>query len=155
MFHADMRGVVRRVAITLATLLVVALTAIQPSRAAEDRGMGLFVNLTSKDGVKAGHALHFAARQLERGHPVVVFLNNEAVAIAAKSADQASWPPTGESVRALLAGMAGKGAKVVVCQACMALQKIAETDLIDGAVKGNPDLVGGYLFDPAYQVISW
>lgn len=155
MLHATMRHHVRRAAVLLATVLVVALLAIQPSLATENPGMGLFVNLTSKDGVKAGHALQFAAKQMERGHPVVIFLNNEAVAIAAKGADQATWPPTGESVQALLAAMIGKGAKVVVCQACMGLQKIAETDLVAGAVKGNPELVGGYLFDPTYQVIGW
>jgi hypothetical protein len=30
-----------------------------------------------------------------------------------------------------------------------------QSDFIDGAVLGNPELVASSLFDPKYQVISW
>ena len=123
------------------------------SIAAEDPNAGLFVNLTSGDTGMAGHALVFAGKALKRGHPVVLFLNHKAVLIAAEGMPQTSYQ--GKSLTDHLNDLITNGAKVIVCQMCMKMHGMTEAHLIDGAVRGQPDLVQGYLFDPIYKVMSW
>ena len=45
----------------------------------------LFVNLTSDDTHRTAMALSFGKAQIERGHPLTIFLNDKGVLIAAKS----------------------------------------------------------------------
>jgi predicted peroxiredoxin len=125
------------------------------AQAEEDKSMGLFLNLSSMQTGTAGHALHFAGKQMERGHPVTIFLNGPAVLFASKSAPQASFPMAGTTVRAMLEGMVKDGAKLIMCQMCTKMHGMDQSDFIDGAVLGNPELVASSLFDPKYQVISW
>jgi len=141
------------------TLLFGALAAVlwiaAQVQAAEDKSMGLFVNLSTLQTGPAGHALYFAGKHLERGHPVTFFLNGPAVLIASKSAPQATFQIVGKTVRDMLEDLVKGGAKVITCQLCIKMQGMDESDLIAGAMLGNPDLVAEYLFDPKYQVISW
>ena len=69
----------------IATVMLLA----APAQAKEDKSMGLFINLTMLATVPAGHALHMAEKQMERGHPVTFFLNNQAVLFASKR--DAAW----------------------------------------------------------------
>jgi predicted peroxiredoxin len=125
------------------------------ARAAEDKSMGLFVNLTVDQTGKAGHAVQFAGKMMERGHSVTYFLNSSAVLIASKNVPQGTYEITGKTVRDMLADQIKSGAKVIVCQVCAKMHGINAKDLIAGAQVGDPDLVSSYLFDPTYQVISW
>ncbi|EGV20133.1 hypothetical protein [Thiocapsa marina] len=61
-------------------LLLITLCVVTNAQATEDQSMGLFVNLSTSQTATAGHAMHFASNMLERGHPVVFFLNHQAVA---------------------------------------------------------------------------
>jgi predicted peroxiredoxin len=124
-------------------------------QAAEDKSMGLFVNLSSSEIGTAGHAMHFAGKHLERGHPVTFFLNGPAVLFASKSAPQATFQMAGKTVRDMLDGLVKGGAKVIVCQICIKMHGMEQSDFIDGAMLGAPELVAEYLFDPKYQVIGW
>jgi predicted peroxiredoxin len=124
-------------------------------QAAEDKAMGLFVNLSSFQSETAGHALHFAGNQLERGHPVTFFLNGPAVLYASKVGPQATFPMAGITLQEMLQRLMKGGAKVIVCRVCTKMHGMNESDLIDGAMLGNPELVADSLFDPKYQVISW
>jgi len=124
-------------------------------QAAEDKAMGLFLNLSSFQTGPAGHALHFAGNQLDRGHPVTLFLNGPAVMYASKSAPQATFPMAEKTLQEMLQGLMKGGAKVIVCRVCTKMHGMNEADLIDGAMLGNPELVADSLFDPKYQVISW
>ena len=44
----------------------------------------LFINLTSDDGHRSLMAISFGQNQLQRGHPLTVYLNDKAVLIASK-----------------------------------------------------------------------
>ncbi|WP_161973706.1 DsrE family protein [Hwanghaeella grinnelliae] len=139
--------------IAIAVAMAVIFGAASQSSAAEDPNAGLFVNLTSGDTGMAGHALVFAGKALKRGHPVVLFLNHKAVLIAAEGVPQTSYQ--GMTLTDHLTALITDGAKVIVCQMCMKMHGMTEAHLIDGAVRGEPDLVQGYFFDPIYKVMSW
>lgn len=135
-------------------LIVLALVAIAPvTSAREDKSMGLYVNLATKDTLKAGHAFAHAMALNERGHPIAFFLNGDAVLIAARNAPQTSFQ--GKSLQAWLKEVIAKGAKVIVCRVCMGVHGMSAEDLVEGTLQGSPELVSQYLFDPTYKVISW
>ena len=136
-------------------LLLVALCFVTNVQAAEDKSMGLFVNLSAGETATAGHAMHFASNMLERGHPVAFFLNHQAVAYATGNAPDEPFGDSGPTVADMLADLMGRGAKVIVCRLCIKMQGIGPETLVEGAMLGNPELVAEYLFDPSYQVISW
>ena len=45
----------------------------------------LFINLTTDDGHRANMALTFGAKQMERGHPLTVFLNDKGVYLGSEA----------------------------------------------------------------------
>lgn len=139
----------------LAALSALALFSTLSSfaHAAEQKGMGLYVNLATNDTIKAGHAFVHVLRLNERGHPMAFFLNGDAVMIAVKNAPQTSFE--GKPLQAWLKDVMAKGGKVIICAVCMRLHNIKAEDLVEGAVPGSPEIVSEYLFDPNYQVISW
>jgi predicted peroxiredoxin len=136
-------------------MLVACLFLAGQAQAAEDKSMGLFLNLTTTQTGPAGHAVGFAGKMMKRGHPVTVFLNKHAVLFASKSAPQATYAMAGKTIRDMLVDLMKDGAKVIVCRVCAKMVGVQEADLVDGALLGNPDRVSEYLFDPKYQVISW
>jgi hypothetical protein len=60
----------RVIKLTWLGVLIAALLIASGAQAEEDKAMGLFVNLTKFQTGQAGHALHMAGKQMERGHPV-------------------------------------------------------------------------------------
>jgi predicted peroxiredoxin len=139
----------------LMALSALALASIlSPSaQAAEKKDMGLYVNLATKDTIKAGHAFAHALKLNERGHPLAFFLNGDAVLIAVRNTPQTSFE--GKPLQAWLKEVVAKGGKIIVCNVCMKLHGIKPGDLIEGTIPGTPEIVSEYLFDPNYQVISW
>ena len=95
-------------------------------------------------------ALVFGSKQLERGHPLTVWLNDKGVYLGAKAkaADFAEH-------QKLLGDLIAKGATVIVCPMCMKHYGVAETDLIPGVQVGNPDLTGAALFKDDSQTLTW
>lgn len=118
--------------------------------AAADSAGSLFVNLTSDESHRANMALTFSKNQLERGHPVTVFLNDRGVLVGAKSNAE-----TFKDQQQLLADLMAKGAVVIVCPFCAKHYGIETTDLIEGAKIGNPDLTGGLLFKEDTKTLTW
>jgi sulfur relay (sulfurtransferase) complex TusBCD TusD component (DsrE family) len=110
----------------------------------------LFVNLTTDEAHRAGMAIAFGKNQLERGHPLTVFLNDKGVFLGSKAKAGAF----GDQQKALEALMA-KGAKVIVCPMCMKHYGVTEADLIPGLEVGNPDLTGGALFQDNAKSLTW
>lgn len=145
----------RRLSSLFLSLFIVLFVFAGQARADEDESMGLFVNLNTMETGAAGHALHFSGKMMKRGHPVTFFLNEKAVLFASKSTPLGNFGMSKKTIREMLSGLVDKGAKVIVCQVCARMNGVSESDLIDGAQLGNPDLVSSYLFDPKYQVISW
>ncbi|MGA9666071.1 MAG: DsrE family protein [Gallionella sp.] len=110
----------------------------------------LFVNLTSNDAHRAGMAISFGMNQLERGHPLTIFLNDKGVFIGSKSR-AAKF----KGQQKMLGEVMGKGAVVLVCQMCMKHYKVKESDLLPGLKLGNPELTGGALFKDNTKTLSW
>lgn len=110
----------------------------------------LFINLISEDGHRSAMAIGFGAKQQAKGHPLSVFINDKAVAIAStkKSAKY------GEQQKAL-AEVIAKGGTVIVCPMCMKHYGVKEADLVPGFKIGNPDLTGAALFKDNTKTLTW
>jgi len=110
----------------------------------------LFINLTSDDGHRSIMALGFGKAQMERGHPLTVYLNDKGVLLASvKNTRQFSEQQN------ILSGIIAKGGKVIVCPFCSKTFGVSETDLVQGAQMGNPDLTGAALFQDNAKTLSW
>jgi sulfur relay (sulfurtransferase) complex TusBCD TusD component (DsrE family) len=110
----------------------------------------LFVNLTSDDAHRANMALDFGKKQMSRGHPLTVFLNDRAVFLASK-ANTAKFSEQQKTLDEL----GGKGALVIACPFCMKHYGVQEADLVPGIKVGNPELTGGALFKEDTKTMSW
>ncbi len=110
----------------------------------------LFINLTSDDPHRANMALVFGKNQLERGHPLTVFLNDRGVLIGAR-ANAAKFAEQQKTVGELL----GKGATVLICPMCMQHYGVKEADLLAGVKVGNPELTGAALFKDDTKTLTW
>ena len=136
----------------LRALLIVSLLAFgalaSPARAGANDP--LFVNLTSDDSHRANMAITFGRNQFERGHPLAIFLNDRAVAIAS-TANTARFAAHQRALAALIE----KGAVVMVCPMCMAHYGVREADLMPGVKVGNPALTGEALFRDGGKALTW
>jgi sulfur relay (sulfurtransferase) complex TusBCD TusD component (DsrE family) len=112
----------------------------------------LFVNLTTDEPHRASMGISFGQHQLERGHPLTIFLNDEGVRVAAKSGRHAR--KFGEHQK-LLSDLMAKGAVVLVCPMCLSHYGLKETDLIPGIKVGSPELTGDALFKGNTRSLSW
>jgi sulfur relay (sulfurtransferase) complex TusBCD TusD component (DsrE family) len=110
----------------------------------------LFINLTTDDGHRATMALNFGAKQLERGHPLTVFLNDRGVMLGsrAKVAELANQ-------QQLIEGVLAKGATIIACPMCMKHHGVDPADLLPGIQTGNPDLTGDALFQDNTKTLTW
>ena len=110
----------------------------------------LFVNMTTDDAHRANMALTFGGSQLQRGHPLTVFLNDKGVLVGSK---------TGASKYAehqkALSELMNKGALVIACPMCMRHYGVKESDLLPGIKLGNPDFTGGVLFKDGTRTLTW
>lgn len=131
-----------------AALALVAICATAPARA--DEHGSLFVNMTSDDAHRANMAFAFSKAQLERGHPVTIWLNDKGVFVASKGAAD----KLGEPQSALKALMAS-GAQVIACPMCMKHYGVKESDLLDGIKTGNPEMTGAALFKDDAKALTW
>lgn len=110
----------------------------------------LFVNLTSDDSHRASMAIVFGQKQLERGHPLTVFLNDKGVLVASK-ANAAKFADQQKALGELIA----KGTTVLACLHCMTHYGVKEADLLPGIKVGNPELTGGALFKDNTKTMTW
>lgn len=110
----------------------------------------LFVNATTDDGHRATMALTFSQHQLERKHPVTIFLNDRGVFIASKANAEKF-----KSQQALLDSLMKAGASVIVCPMCMKHYDIKEADLLPGIKVGTPEVTGAALFQDNAKTMTW
>ncbi len=118
--------------------------------AAEDKDAPLFINLTSDEGHRTLMAIGYGANQVQRGHPLTLFLNDRAVVLAARG-NEARYP---EQQR-MLAKLVGSGATVYVCPMCMKQYGVQQADLLPGLAVSTPDLTGAALFRENTRTLSW
>lgn len=133
----------------LLLLLAAAMTlAVQPATAGPTDP--LFINLTTDDPHRANMAITFGRNQLERGHPLTVFLNDRGVFVGTR-AEAAKF---GEHQKAL-ADLMAKGAVVLICPMCSKHYGIKDADVLPGVKTGSAELTGGALFRDNTRSLTW
>lgn len=130
-------------------LIALALGAIAPPAMAGDTDP-LFINLTTDDQHRANMGISFGKNQMERGHPLTIFLNDKGVLIGAK-ANAAKYADHQKTLTDLIA----RGASVLICPMCMKHYGVTEGDLVPGVRVGNPDLTGAALFRDNTKTLTW
>jgi sulfur relay (sulfurtransferase) complex TusBCD TusD component (DsrE family) len=110
----------------------------------------LFVNLTTDDSHRANMGIVFGKNQLERGHPLTIFLNDKGVLLGSKANAQ-KFPEQQKALAELL----GKGAVVLICPMCMKHYGVPESDLLPGLKVGNPELTGAAVFKDNTKTLTW
>jgi sulfur relay (sulfurtransferase) complex TusBCD TusD component (DsrE family) len=110
----------------------------------------LFVNPTTDNAHRANMGIGFGGNQLQRGHPLTIFLNDRGVLIGSKAnADRFA-----EQQKALT-DLVGKGATVLICSMCMKHHGVKEADLLPGVKVGSPEVTGSALFKENTQALTW
>jgi len=138
------------VIVLMSTTLLGCATSTAVPATATDKSAPLFINLTSDDPHRVNMALSFGMKQLERGHPLTVFINDKGVYVgstvnADKFAEQ----------QKTIATLIEKGAVVFICPMCMQHYGINEGDLLPGLRVSDPDSIGEYLFKPDTRTLNW
>ena len=133
---------------TLVAIAIALGSACAPAFAGDT--VPLFVNLTTDDAHRAYMGIIFGKNQLDRGHPLTIFLNDKGVFVASK----ANAGKYGDQQKAL-AELMSKGVTVLVCPMCMKHYGIKEVDLMPGMKVGNPDLTGAALFKDNTRALTW
>jgi sulfur relay (sulfurtransferase) complex TusBCD TusD component (DsrE family) len=110
----------------------------------------LFVNLTSDDPHRASMAIAFGKNQLERGHPLTIFLNDKGVRVGSKE-HAGQFANHQQALDEVMA----EGAAVLICPMCMEHYGVDQADLIEGLQVGNPGLTGERLFEDGTRTLSW
>ncbi len=139
--------ILHRLGLCLGALLL-SLGLLLPAHAGSDDP--LFINLTTDDAHRAKMGIVFGKKQLERGHPLTIFLNDKAVALGAKG-NAAKFPEHQKMLGELLS----QGATVIICPMCMQHYGVAEADLLPGLKIGNPELTGEALFKDHTRTLGW
>ena len=115
----------------------------------------LFLNMTSGDSWRGWMGLHFAHATLKQGHPVAIFLNLDAVKLAAKSGEQEKKPSMQRVPRDVLADFIKDGGTVLMCGPCMAEFGLKLDDLIPGVQMGRPGYTQGFIFAENARTLTW
>jgi sulfur relay (sulfurtransferase) complex TusBCD TusD component (DsrE family) len=110
----------------------------------------LFVNMTTEDAHRASMAITFGKAQMERGHPLTLFLNDKGVFVGAKG-NAEKYPEQ----QKMLIEIISKGGVVIACPMCMKHYGVAEADLLPGIQVGKPELTGAALFKDDSKTMSW
>jgi sulfur relay (sulfurtransferase) complex TusBCD TusD component (DsrE family) len=110
----------------------------------------LFVNLTTDDPHRANMGISFGKSQLERGHPLTIFLNDKGVLIGSKANSKAF-----ADHQKALSELMDKGATVLICPMCMKHYGVNEAELLPGLNVGNPEITGGALFKDHTKTLTW
>lgn len=115
----------------------------------------LFLNMTSGDSWRGWMGLHFAHATLRQGHPVAIFLNLDAVKLAAKSGEQEKKPSMQRVPRDVLADFIKDGGIVLMCGPCMTEFGLKLDDLVPGVQMGRPGYTQGFIFAENARTLTW
>ena len=95
-------------------------------------------------------AISFGKNQLERGHPLTIFLNDKVVYLGSKAKSSKF-----KNQQNMLSELLDRGAVVLLCPMCMKHYKVKESDLLPSLIVGNPELTGGALFGDNTKTLTW
>jgi predicted peroxiredoxin len=115
----------------------------------------LFINMTTGDSWRGWMGLHFAHATLKQGHPVAIFLNLDAVKLAAKEGEQEKKPSMQRVPRDILADFMRDGGVVLMCGPCMAEFGLKTEDLVPGVQMGRPGFTQSFIFAENARTLTW
>ena len=115
----------------------------------------LFINMTTGDSWRGWMGLHFAHATLKQGHPVAIFLNLDAVKLAAKTGVQEMKPSMQRSPREIIADFIRDGGIVLMCGPCMAEFGLKLEDLVPGVQMGRPGYTQSFIFAENARTLTW
>ena len=115
----------------------------------------LFINMTTGDNWRGWMGLHFAHATLKMGHPVAVFLNLDAVKLAARTGAQEKKPSMQRLPRDIIADFIRDGGVVLMCGPCMAEFGLKMDDLVPGVQMGKPGYTQSFMFAENARTLSW
>ena len=115
----------------------------------------LFINMTTGDSWRGWMGLHFAHNTMKMGHPVTVFLNLDAVKLAAKSGEQEKKPSMQRIPRDIIADFIKDGGIVLMCGPCMAEFGLKQEDVVEGVKMGRPGYTQDFIFAENARTLSW
>lgn len=110
----------------------------------------LFVSATTDQPQRAEMALMFSKHQLDRKHPVTIFLSDRGVLIASKASGKKF-----KEQQELLGKLIAAGATVIACPMCMDYYGVKEADLLPGVKVGSAELIDGTLFKDNTKTLTW
>ena len=132
----------------------IALIAPAQTQKAPDKP-SLFVNMTTGDAWRGWMGLHFAHATLKMGHPVTVFLNLDAVKLAAKTGEQEQKPSMRRVPREILADFIKDGGVVLMCGPCMQEFGLQLDDVVAGVQMGRPGVTQSFIFAENARTLTW
>jgi predicted peroxiredoxin len=137
------------------TGILAVLAILITSAAAADKST-ILLNITSgpEDLHKVTMALQLGSHTLDDGRDLAVFLNVRSPVFAAKDCSAQLVLGKNPPVKAMLATLVMRGAKVHVCPHCMEALGIAAEDLIDGAQVTDREKLFG-LLSPNTHVFTY
>jgi predicted peroxiredoxin len=115
----------------------------------------MFLNMTSGESWRGWMGLHFAHATLKQGHPVAIFLNLDAVKLAAKNGEQEMKPSMQRAPREILADFIRDGGIVLMCGPCMIEFGLKLDDLIPGVQMGKPGYTQSFIFAENARTLTW
>jgi len=115
----------------------------------------LFINITTGDSWRGWMGLHFAHATLKQGHPVAIFLNLDAVKLAAKNGEQEKKPSMQRVPRDILADFIRDGGVVLMCGPCLAEFGLTMDDLVPGVQMGKPGFTQSFIFAENARALTW
>jgi predicted peroxiredoxin len=115
----------------------------------------LFINMTTGDSWRGWMGLHFAHATLKQGHPVAIFLNLDAVKLAAKSGEQEKKPSMQRVPRDILADFIRDGGAVLMCGPCLTEFGLTLDDLVPGVQMGKPGFTQSFIFAENARTLTW
>lgn len=119
-----------------------------PAHAASDTPF--IAHISTDDANRVSKAVAFSRGQFNRGHPLMVYLDDRGVFLGARmSANR--YP---EQQRILLE-LISRGVRVIICPYSMRIYGLTENDLLPGLTVGTPEMADDTLFNERARYLSW
>jgi predicted peroxiredoxin len=115
----------------------------------------LFVNMTTGDSWRGWMGLHFAHNTMKMGHQVTIFLNLDAVKLAARTGEQEKRPSMQRIPRDIVADFIKDGGKVLICGPCLSEFGLKVEDLVPGVELGKPGYTQSFIFAENARTLTW
>lgn len=114
------------------------------------------IMLTGKDTTVNGMALTMAYRMVTQMHAdVTIILAGESLSIAVKDTDSPVFTATQKTLHQTLNDLSSADVPIYICAMCLYAQKLKQSDIIDGIMVANNQIILPLLLDPSIKVLTF